>query len=206
MATLSHGKAPPDAAPTPGQGGRALSPHPTSLAGAGCQQGPCWVQCPMPGPRRCPLTPRSRRKVGGLQGELSPCCCLSPPQGLHTAVGLWLLSPNNQQHPPVSLSSLHPPSSPSTAPLVSMWGPNPAPCPTPCPPSPRSALTALPWPPPSAMANSDWGNPQAPPAPPTHAMATQSWGEPQGWIYSLPRRLQGSRGWNLGCSQRSKSL
>ncbi|XP_039408882.1 LOW QUALITY PROTEIN: T-box transcription factor TBX10 [Corvus cornix cornix] len=55
------------------------------------------------------------------------------PEKQEKAVGLWLLPPNNQQHPPVSLSSLHPPSSPSTAPLVSMWGPNPAPCPYPLP-------------------------------------------------------------------------
>lgn len=81
----------------------------------------------MPGPRRCPLAPRSRRKVGGLQGGLSPCCCLSPPQGLHAAVGLWLLPPNNQQHPPVSLSSLHPPPVPQLPPWCLCGGQTPYP-------------------------------------------------------------------------------
>lgn len=181
-----------------------LSPHPTSLAGVGRQQGPCWVPCPVPGPPRCPLALRSRRKVGGLQGGLSPCCCLSPPQELHAGVGLWLLPPNNQQHLPVSPSSLHPPSSPSPAPPVSMWEPNPAPYPTPCLPSPRSAPTAPPQPPPSATASSDGGHPQAPPAPPTQSMATQSWGEGTG--VALFTGSRGPVGGNLGYSRRSKLL
>uniref|UniRef100_A0A8B9MQS5 T-box domain-containing protein n=1 Tax=Accipiter nisus TaxID=211598 RepID=A0A8B9MQS5_9AVES len=45
---------------------------PISVAGAGCRQGPCWVQCPVPGPPRCPPAPRNGRKVGGLGGDLTP--------------------------------------------------------------------------------------------------------------------------------------
>lgn len=143
-----------------------LSP-PISFAGAGGRQGPCWVRCPAPRPPRCPPAPRSSRKVGGLEWEVSPWCCLSPPQGLPTAMGHWLLPCPQNQPPPASPSCQRPPSSPSLAPPVSTWGPSPAPCPTPCPPSPRSAPTAPPRHPPLATGSSDGvgGNPLGPPYP-----------------------------------------
>ncbi|KAM9606077.1 protein unc-93 homolog B1 isoform 1-T1 [Morphnus guianensis] len=159
------------------EGLHAISPEPPiSIAGAGCRQGPCWVQCPVPGPPRCPPAPRNGRKVGGLGGDLTPCCCLFPPQGLPAAVGHWPPPyPHNRPRcrpPPVSPSCPHPPSSPSPAPPVSTWGPSPAPCPTPCPPSPRSAPTAPPRPPPSATGSSDGaGHPPTPPGPPTQPAA-----------------------------------
>uniref|UniRef100_A0A8B9MR53 T-box domain-containing protein n=1 Tax=Accipiter nisus TaxID=211598 RepID=A0A8B9MR53_9AVES len=99
-------------------------PHPNT--------GPCWVQCPVPGPPRCPPAPRNGRKVGGLGGDLTPCCCLSPRQGLPAAVGHRPPPyPHNRPRcrpPPASPSCPHPPSSPSPVPPASTWGPSPAPC------------------------------------------------------------------------------
>lgn len=164
------------------------------------------MQCPVPGPPRCPPAPRNGRKVGGLGGDLTPCCCLSPLQGLPAAMGHRPpLYPHNQPRcrpPPASPSCPHPPSSPSPAPPASTWGPSPAPCPTPCPPSPRSAPTALPRPPPSATGSSDnVGHPPPAPGPPTQPAAegteTQSWGRVTRTALLLPRRGRG------GCCSRT---
>lgn len=178
MVTLSRGKAPPPRYHPDAAMRGSMSPlsPPISLAGAGCPQGPCWVLCPAPGPPRCPPALRSRRKVGGLRGRLTPRCCLSPAQGLPTAMGHWLPqpSPHNRPHRWLHLASPHHPSSILLAPPVLMGGPNPAPCPTPCPPSPHSAPTAPPPPPTSATGSSDGGTPPgAPPHPATGGTETQ---------------------------------